>query len=438
MLKIGYIGLGGRGQTMLKTVLDSFKNVDVVGVCDLYDDRAKIGAEIVKERREHEPFVTTKSDEIMKLDVDAVMVMTSWEAHIPLCIDAMNAGKPVAMEVGGAYSIESCFDLVKTSERTNVPCMLLENCCYGKTELAVLKMVRDGMFGDVVHCAGGYMHDLRREISFGDIRRHYRMRNYKSRCCENYPTHELGPIAKVLNINRGNRMVKLTSVASRAAGLKAFAEKTAEKLYETIEKNGEGTEIKLHEQTHKVTKELCERYVSSNEGTVAQGDIVNTIITCADGSTISLALDTTLPRAYSRCFTVRGTKAAYFEDNNSIFIDDDEEMSKHDFNWKPMWNNAEKYINENLHPIWQKYAEEARQSGHDGMDYMVLRAFFEALEKKTEFPIDVYDAAAWMSITALSEKSIQLGGASVDIPDFTGGKWAMYKKSDSNFEFSLD
>lgn len=439
MLKIGYIGLGGRGRGMLKTVLDSFENVDVVGVCDIYEDRTQTGVEIVKEKRGHEPFATTNSDEIMKLDVDAIMVMTSWEAHIPLCIDAMRAGKPVAMEVAGAYSLDACYELVKTSESTGVPCMLLENCCYGKTELAVLKMVRDGMFGDVVHCAGGYMHDLRKEISFGEIRRHYRLRNYKSRCCENYPTHELGPIAKVLNINRGNRMVKLTSVASRAAGLKAYVEKTTDKLYDTLADDSlESKTLQLNEQTHEITEGLCENYVRSNEGAIAQGDIVNTIITCADGSTISLTLDTTLPRQYSRGFTVRGTKGAYFEDNNSIFLDDDEEANKHHFSWKAMWGNAEKYINENLHPVWAKYAEDAKKSGHDGMDYMVLRAFFEAVEKKAPFPIDVYDAAAWMSITALSEKSIQLGGAPVDIPDFTGGKWAMYKKSDSGLEFALD
>ena len=437
MLKIGYIGLGCRGKGMLKTVLDSFKDVEIVGVCDVYEDRVQEGLDIIKDKRGTTAFGTTNSDEIMKMDVDAVMVMTSWEAHIPLCIAAMKAGKPVAMEVGGAYSIEDCYALVRTSEETGVPCMLLENCCYGKRELAVLKMVREGVFGDVVHCSGGYFHDLRPEISFGEIRRHYRLRNYKSRNCENYPTHELGPIAKVLNINRGNRMIQLTSVASRAAGLKAYIEKTADMLYETLAED-EGKEVKVADKTFSVTQELCDKYVASNEGPVAQGDIVNTIITCADGSTILLTLDTTLPRAYSRGFTVRGTKAAYFEDNNSMFIDDDEDAMKNHFRWHTMWGNGDKYIQENLHPLWQKYAEDARNAGHDGMDYMVLRAFFEAVEKKAQFPIDVYDAASWMCITALSEQSIAMGGAPVAIPDFTTGKWAMYKKQDTGLEFSLD
>ena len=234
-------------------------------------------------------------------------------------------------------------------------------------------------------------------------------------------------------------MVKLVSVASRAAGLKDYAERTADKLYETLaDSNGEAKTLQIHEQTHTITQELCDRYVASNEGPVAQGDIVNTIITCADGSTISLTLDTTLPRAYSRGFTVRGTRAAYFEDNNSIFIDGNEEMKNNHYHWNKMWNNAEEYINNNLHPIWEKYADDAKKSGHDGMDYMVLRAFFEALEKKAPFPIDVYDTAAWMSITALSEQSISMGGAPVAIPDFTCGKWAMYKKQDTGLEFSLD
>ena len=438
MLKVGYIGLGGRGRGMLKTVLDSFKHVEIVGVCDLYEDRVQEGIDIVKEKRGTTPFGTTNSDEIMKLDVDAVLVMTAWEAHIPLCIDAMKAGKPVAMEVGGAYSLEDCYELVRVSEKTGVPCMLLENCCYGRYELALLNMVREGLFGDVVHCDGGYLHDLRTEISFGAIRRHYRLRNYKSRCAENYPTHELGPIAKFLNINRGNRMVKLVSVASRAAGLRDYADRTADKLYEKLADDGEDKTIKLHEQTHTVTQELCDKYVESNNTTYAQGDIVNTIITCADGSTITLTLDTTLPRPYSRGLSIRGTRASFFEDNRSIFIDDNEEMLNVHFNWKQMWGNADEYVNKYNHPLWEKYAEDARNSGHDGMDYMVLRAFFEAVEKKKPFPIDVYDAASWMCVTALSEQSIALGGAPVAIPDFTSGRWAMYKKEDTGLEFALD
>ncbi len=134
----------------------------------------------------------------------------------------MRAGKYTAVEVAGAYSVEDCWKLVRTHEETGVPCMMLENCCFGRDELMVLNMVRRGLFGEVVHCQGGYRHDLREEVSTGREMRHYRFRNYLYRNCENYPTHELGPIANVLDINRGNRMLTLVSVASKSAGLHEY------------------------------------------------------------------------------------------------------------------------------------------------------------------------------------------------------------------------
>ena len=406
-IKIGYLGLGKRGKSMLKTMLDSFKNVEVTHVCDYYEDRVAEGIEIVKEYTGKTPYGTTNPDEIMKSDVDAVMIMTAWEAHIALAISAMKHGKRVGVEVAGAYKVEDCFKLVEAYEETGVPLMLLENCCYGKKELNVLKMVREGLFGEIVHCSGGYHHHLRNEISRGKEIRHYRLRNYIGRNCENYPTHELGPIAKVLDINRGNRMVQLSSVASKARGLKEFIKNKEELSYL------KDTEFK-------------------------QGDIITTIITCADGSTITLTLDTTLPRQYSRGFTVRGTKAAYFEDNDSFFFENNAEHEADHENWKKHWGNAEEYRKQYNHPIWEKYEDAAAKSGHDGMDYMVIAAFLESVEKKAEPPIDVYDAAAWMAITPLSEESINKGGAPVAIPDFTTGRWMMYEKKESDLEFALD
>ena len=155
-------------------------------------------------------------------EIDAVVIMASWESHLNLACDAMRAGKYTAVEVAGAYSVEDCWKLVRTHEETGVPCMMLENCCFGRDELMVLNMVRRGLFGEVVHCQGGYRHDLREEVSTGREMRHYRFRNYLYRNCENYPTHELGPIANVLDINRGNRMLTLVSVASKAAGLHEY------------------------------------------------------------------------------------------------------------------------------------------------------------------------------------------------------------------------
>lgn len=437
MLKIGYIGMGNRGTYVLGNILDCFKDrVEIAAICDVYEDRVQHGIDMVKEKTGKAPVGTTNSDDVMKMDVDAVMIMAAWEAHIPLAIDAMKAGKLVGMEVAGAYSIDDCYRLVHTSEETGIGCMLLENCCYGKTELAVLNMVREGLFGEIVHCDGGYCHDLRTEVAIGPITKHYRNRNYYSRNGENYPTHELGPIAKVLNINRGNRMVSLVSVASKARGLKEYADAHGKVLRNKLAK-GETT-VSYYGRDYDYNEDVYNEYVKANSREVKQGDIVNTIITCADGSTITLTLDTTLPRAYSRGFTVKGTKGMYMEDNNSVYIDGDAEMEKAHFSWQKYWDNGKEFEEKYRHSVWQKYGEAAATSGHDGMDYMVLSAFFEALEKKKPFPIDVYDAAAWMSITCLSEESIAHGGMPVAIPDFTGGKWAMYKKEDHGLEFALD
>ncbi len=148
--------------------------------------------------------------------------MSSWTTHILIAVDAMKAGKRAAMEVGGAASVEECWQMVRASEETGLPCMMLENCCYGLEEMTLLNMVKKGLFGELVHCQGGYQHDLRDEIGNGDVNRHYRQQNFLHRNGELYPTHELGPIAKYLDLNRGNRMLSLVSMASKAAGLHAW------------------------------------------------------------------------------------------------------------------------------------------------------------------------------------------------------------------------
>jgi hypothetical protein len=402
-INVGVIGLGLRGSMLLKGVILPIDYVEVLGVCDLYEDRTKKGFDAVVEAKGNEPLCTSDYRDLLDMpEIDAIVITSAWESHIQIAVEAMNAGKYVGMEVGGAYSIEDCWKLVHAYEKTKMPCMLMENCCYGRNELMVLNMVKQGLFGDIVHCAGGYHHDLREEIAFGNENRHYRLRNYLNRNCENYPTHELGPIAKVLNINKGNRMLTLNSVASKAAGLEEYIK----------QKKPNDAEL------------LNAKFL--------QGDIVTTIIKCAHGETITLTLDTTLPRSYSRGFCVRGTKGAYEEQTHSIFLDD--VHNKYDFDWRQQWGNADKYIEQYEHPIWKEYIKEGIRGGHDGMDWLVFNAFFESVANKTQTPIDVYDAAAWMSISVLSEQSIAGGGATVYIPDFTNGKWLQpQKKTDSKY-----
>lgn len=392
-LKIGHIGLGSRGSGLLKTML-LVPDIEITAVCDVYQDRAEQGADKILELTGKKPKICLDYHEILQdPEIEAVVIASAWESHVEIAVTALEAHKYVGMEVGGAYSVEDCWKLVRASERTGTPCMLLENCCYGKYELMVLNMVKSGVLGEIVHCAGGYHHDLRDEITFGRENRHYRLRNYLNRNCENYPTHELGPIAKVLDINRGNRMVSLVSMSSKAAG-----------LHDYIKQNDKADKALLKQE-------------------FMQGDIVTTVIRCAHGQTITLTLDTTLPRPYSRGFTVRGTKGMYQEDNQSVFLD--EMGSELHFKWQEQWGNADQYLKKYQHPIWTQYLEEGVKEGHDGMDYLVLSAFFESVRNRTQTPIDVYDAASWMCISALSEDSIACGGAPVSIPDFTNGKWLL-------------
>lgn len=399
VVKLVIIGLGKRGLGILKTVLIKMiemGTIEVLGVCDAYEDRVQDAAGFLKEKTGKEPVKSTNYRDILDIKgLDAVLVMTAWESHVDIAIEAMKRGIRPGIEVGGAYSLQECFNLVEAYEQTGIHCMMLENCCYGRKELMVLNMVKQGVFGEIVHCSGGYMHDLRHEISDGDIERHYRQRNYLTRNCENYPTHELGPIAQVLNINRGNRMLYLTSVASCSKGL--------------------------------------HQYIAEHRGPAHplynahfnQGDIVTTVIKCANGETIVLTLDTTLPRIYSRGFTVRGTKGMYCEDGHYIHMDGENEFDT----LANKLNNADKYYEKYEHPLWVEYKKNPI-GGHDGIDWLVYSAFVDSVAKGITPPIDTYDTATWMSISCLSEESIACGGKPVNIPDFTRGKWILRTEND--------
>ncbi|MBS6195046.1 MAG: Gfo/Idh/MocA family oxidoreductase [Clostridiales bacterium] len=392
-INIGIAGFGRRGQGLLKDVFIHHPQVEITVVCDAYEDRCKEAADIVEECGRKRPLLTANYKEILQMpEVDAVVLCTSWEHHIDICVEAMEAGKYVASEVGGSYSLRECWKLVEAYERTGVPVMMLENCVYGRDEMMIANMADQGVLGKIVHCEGGYHHDLRNQIAFGKENRHYRLNNYIHRNTENYPTHELGPIAKLLNINRGNRMLTLTSVASKAEGMKEYIR---------AQKNDDETLLQTQ---------------------FNQGDIVNTIITCANGETILLTLDTTLPRYYSRGFTVQGTKGMYFEGNQSIFIDGEKHAEDHS-DWKKHWGNIEEYREKYEHPAWKEYIEQGVKNGHGGMDWLVFCDFVDCVRNETEAPLDVYDMASWMCISVLCEESIAMGGHPVAIPDFTNGAW---------------
>lgn len=393
-LQLGIIGLGQRGNFLLRDTILLQEDVKIVAVCDIYEDRCEEIARMVEEAGRPRPKTVLDYHDLLNMgEVEAVLVTSAWETHLEIACDAMEAGKIVGFEVGGTYSIEDCWRLIRTYERTKVPCSMLENCCYGRNELMLLNMVRQGVFGEVVHCTGGYCHDLREEVAWGREKRHYRFRNYLNRCCDNYPTHDLGPIANLLDINHGNRMLSLVSVASKARGLHEYI----------LREKGAGYDgSSLH---------------------FAQGDVVTTVIKCAHGETIQLTLDTTLPRAYSRKLQVSGTRGMYQEDNQSLFLDGKE--NDYAERWSERWNNFEEYREEYEHPLWKEFLREGVKGGHSGLDWLEFRAFVDAAREGRGAPVDVYDAASWMSISALSEQSIAQGGAPVAIPDFTSGKWLL-------------
>lgn len=398
MVNLCLIGYGQRGTSLLK-VLGRIKGVNVISVCDQYEDRADAAFKAAESFGFTPKRFLDYKEALNVAGLDGVIVAASWEVHSDIVIYAMEKGIPVGSEVGGEYSVEKCFDLVRIQQRTNTPYMFLENCCYGEEELLATSMVRHNVLGNISYCSGAYAHDLRKEVAYGIKNRHYRFDNYLKRNCDNYPTHELGPIAKILNINRGNRLLSLSSMSSKAIGLKEYIAGLDDA--DDIMKNAD----------------------------FKQGDVVETLIKCAGGELIRLTLDTTLPRSYSRQLVVRGTKGSYTQETNSVFMDGDK-----DYEFPCQYNEVElnnaKKFKQYLPTIWKNVTQEDREQGHGGMDWFLMNAFVDCLREKKQMPIDIYDGALWMAITALSEKSIALGGMPVDIPDFTEGKWLSRKPLD--------
>ena len=404
-LQIGVIGTGLRGQWMTKLFLNR-KDVDIPVICDIDDRMIDMVLKVFEKQNRPIPKIYNNGPEdfrnmLAKEDLDGVYIATPWEWHHPMCISAMENNTHVGTEVPAALTVNECWDLVDTSERTGSFCMIMENVNYRRDIMAVLNMVREGLFGELIHCQGGYQHDLR-HVKFNDGKGPYgggvefgekgfsearwRTQHSVDRNADLYPTHGLGPISPMLNINRGNRMMHLTSTSSQSRGLNKY-----------IIDNG-GT----NHPNAKIKFKL--------------GDIVTTVIKCANGQTIMLSHDTNSPRPYSLNFRVQGTQGIWMKDNKSIYLEGISPQSH-------KWESDEKYLEKYDHPLWKKFENQASGSGHGGMDFFIARAFVEALKNNQSPVIDVYDAVSMSVIVPLSEKSIELNSASVKIPDFTRGKW---------------
>jgi hypothetical protein len=273
----------------------------------------------------------------------------------------------------------------------------MENECFGKSEALFTSLARNGVLGEIAYCQAYYCHDIREQIV---SKINYRYEEYKNYNCENYPTHDVGPLAKVLNITSGNRFTKLVSMSSKAVG-----------LHEYIMSNP------------KYTEEL-------KDVKFKQGDVVTTMIQCENGETIFLKLDTTLPRLCESGHTVSGTKGFYSKTTQSVVLDGRYDP-EHDPYSKAFFNQDE--YSEYLPKEWKTITDEQLKTGHGGIDYLMFKKFFTCLKENKPMPIDVYDATAWMSITALSEYSIANGSIPVECPDFTRGKYK-YRKTIDCFE----
>ena len=412
-VRLGFIAIGFRGQAHLEEMLKR-TDVEIVAFADPDPRMLKMGQDLMTKYKQKPAKEYGNGDydyrNLLKdKNIDAVIISSPWEWHKIQGVEAMYAKKIVGMEVCGAMNLEECWEYVKAYEATKVPIMMLENVCYRRDVMAILNMVRKGMFGELIHGQGGYEHDLRgvlfndgktaynSGVEFGDkgfSEAKWRTNHYLNRNGELYPTHGLGPVAVMFDINRGNRLLRLSSFSSKARGLNQY--------------------VAEHPKGGK-------DHANANIN-FKQGDIVTTQIQCANGETILLTHDTSLQRPYNLGFRVQGTNGIWQDfgwgESNQGFIYFEKLMKK-----SHRWDSTEKWLQEHDHPLWQNYAKEAENSGHGGMDFFVANSFIECIKRNIEFPLDVYDLATWYSITPLSEKSIAENGQVVDIPDFTSGSW---------------
>ena len=393
-VRIGLVGLGMRGMDTLGLLL-YVDGVEIAAICDVISERVVQGKKLVTDAGRKEPVGYSKGEEdwmnlCEQKDLDLVYSCTPWLLHTPVSVYAMKQGKHAATEVPAATSLEECWELVNTAEETQRHCMMLENCCYDFFELNTLNMARQGVFGEIMHAEGAYIHDLRwlkfdKEKGYAGMWRLKFSRNHNG---NPYPTHGLGPVAQILCINRGDRMEYLNSISTKQVGMSLYAK---EKL---------GPE----------SPEALQPY--------ALGDMNTTVIRSVNGKTIMIQHDTTSPRPYSRIHMVVGTKGMarkYPLEQIALEPKAHEWLKDEDF---------KKLMADYEHPLSKQIGEKAKQvGGHGGMDFIMDSRLSYCLRKGLPLDQDVYDAATWSSIVELSNISVNMRGNSVEVPDFTRGAW---------------
>jgi predicted dehydrogenase len=392
-VRIAFIGVGSRGTGAVRryTFLEGVK---IVALCDLEPENLDRAQEILEDRGFPAADTYTGEEDWKKVcereDVDLIYVCTHWDLHTPIAVYAMEQGKHVATEVPAALTIDECWQLVNTSEKTRRHCMQLENCNYDFFELATLNMVRQGLLGEIVHAEGAYIHDLRsnyfnEEDGYWNM---WRLRHNETRNANLYPTHGFGPICHILNIHRGDKMNYLVSLASDQVGMTAYAKEVF------------GEDSDYAKRDYK------------------RGDMNTTLIKTQKGKSILIQHDVTSPRPYSRIHMLSGTKGFVQKyPIRGIALEPD----AHSFMGE---EEMEELLAEYEHPITKEVGELARKvGGHGGMDFTMDYRLIYCLRNGLPLDQDVYDAAEWSSIIELSEKSIENQSMSVKVPDFTRGAW---------------
>jgi len=391
-VRVGVIGLGMRGPGAVQTY-SSIPGAQVVALSDLIPERAERQQKWLKEKGKPDAALYAGSQDAWKKlcesdKVNLVHVTTPWLLHTPMALYAMKCGKHVAVEVPAALTLDQCWELVETCEKTRRHCMMLENCCYGESEMFALMLCRKGVLGDLVHGEGAYLHDLRDlKFSASGYQDMWRLKYSKAHTGNPYPMHGMGPICQYMDINRGDKFEYLSSVSSGQFGLTQFA----------IDKYGKNSpEAK---ETYKL------------------GDMNTTVIKTYRGRTIMVQHNTTSPRPYSRINTISGTKGILSDYPLRVAL----EPKAHEWLSDPELEALKaKYI----HPLWDKNGDAAKKAGgHGGMDYLLLLRLSYCLQNGLPLDISVYDTALWSSVVELSERSVLKRGASVDVPDFTRGGW---------------
>jgi predicted dehydrogenase len=390
VVRIGFVGVGLQGTAHVENFL-KIDGVEITAVCDIVEDRVVRAQELaVAAGRDRPAGYSLGPRDFERLcdrpDLDLVFCSTSWEWHVPVCVAAMESDKHAATEVPMALTVDDCWRLVETSERTRRHCVMMENCNYDRFEMMVLNMVEQGVFGELLHARCGYLHDLRAVKHDLEGEGSWRRAHSQTTDGDLYPTHGLGPVAQCFKINRGNSFTTLSSFGTKSRGLELYA----------LERFG-------HE-----SPQAEEEFVLS--------DVVTTVLTTVGGETVVVTHDTSSPRPYSRDYLIQGTRGLarkYPEPRVHI----EGRSDPHG------WDSVDAYLEEYDHPVWRRLEERSRGAGHGGMDFIEDFRLVEALLEGRPVDMDVYDGAMLSAVVELSGRSIERGGEPLPFPDFTRGGW---------------